>query len=94
MFRTRHYAPCDINSRGRGSVLPWAFVLVPLLLGNGCGEKKVESAAPGPEVVEVVRVLPQDVPITKEWVATLKGLVNSDIGSEVSGASARSVRST
>jgi membrane fusion protein (multidrug efflux system) len=32
-----------------------------------------------------VRVEPQDVPITKQWVATLKGLVNSDIRSKVSG---------
>jgi membrane fusion protein (multidrug efflux system) len=57
-------------------------VSVPLT--NGCSEKKVESAPPPPEV-EVVQVVPQDVPITKEWVSTLKGLVNSDIRSQVSG---------
>jgi membrane fusion protein (multidrug efflux system) len=31
-----------------------------------------------------MQVVPQDVPTTKEWVATLKGLVNSDIRSKVS----------
>jgi membrane fusion protein (multidrug efflux system) len=52
---------------------------------NGCKEKKVEGAAPPPPEVEVVRVVPQDVPITKQWVATLQGLVNSDIRAQVSG---------
>jgi membrane fusion protein (multidrug efflux system) len=68
-------------------VLPWASALLALSvpLSNGCREKKVESAAPAPPEVEVVQVAPQDVPITKEWVATLNGLVNSDIRSKVSG---------
>jgi membrane fusion protein (multidrug efflux system) len=38
-----------------------------------------------PPEVEVVQVEPQDVPITKEWISTLKGTVNSDIRSQVSG---------
>jgi membrane fusion protein (multidrug efflux system) len=54
-------------------------------LTNGCKQKKVQTAAPRPPEVEVVQVMPQDVPVTKEWVATLKGLVNSDIRSKVSG---------
>jgi membrane fusion protein (multidrug efflux system) len=48
-------------------------------------EKKVESASPPPPDVEVVKVTPQDVPITREWVGTLKGLVNADIRSQVAG---------
>jgi membrane fusion protein (multidrug efflux system) len=35
--------------------------------------------------VEVTQVVQQDVPITKEWVATLTGLVNADIRAQVSG---------
>jgi len=54
-------------------------------LNTGCGEKKVEAVAPPPPEVEVVAVAPQDVPITKEWVGTLKGLVNADIRPQVSG---------
>jgi membrane fusion protein (multidrug efflux system) len=69
MIRGKHYA-----------VLSLAAVLV-----TGCGEKKVESAAPPPPDVEVVQVTPQDVPITREWVATLKGLVNADIRPQVAG---------
>lgn len=56
-----------------------------IALSNSCKEKKVESAAPIPPEVEVIRVVPQDVPSTKEWVATLKGLVNTDIRSKVQG---------
>jgi membrane fusion protein (multidrug efflux system) len=32
-----------------------------------------------------MQVVPQDVPVTREWVATLKGFVNTDIRSKVSG---------
>ena len=38
-----------------------------------------------PPDVEVTKVVQQDVPITKEWVATLTGLVNADIRAQVSG---------
>ncbi len=77
----------DINPTPRRSAVKWALLL-PLLamaLDNGCKQKQVESAAPGPIEVEVVRVLPQDVPIEREWVATLKGVVNTDVRSQVSG---------
>ena len=66
---------------------PWACVLLVLsvFLSDACKEKKVESAGPAPPDVEVMQVVPQDVPTTKEWVATLKGLVDTDIRSKVSG---------
>lgn len=74
-------------SRSKFRVLPWPSLLpvLPILLATGCTEKKVESAGPTPPEVEVMQVEPQDVPITKEWVGTLKGLVNTDIRSKVSG---------
>lgn len=74
-------------SRSKCRVPWWASVLlvVSIPLTNGCKKKKVEGAAPPPPEVEVVKLEPQDVPITKEWVATLKGLVNTDIRSKVSG---------
>jgi membrane fusion protein (multidrug efflux system) len=75
------------SSPERRHALPWVSVLLVLVLIpiSGCQEKKVESAALPPPEVEVVQVVPQDVPITKEWVSTLKGLVNTDIRSQVSG---------
>ena len=51
----------------------------------GCRERKVESAPALPPEVEVIQVTPRDVPITREWVATLKGSVDADIRSQVSG---------
>jgi membrane fusion protein (multidrug efflux system) len=39
----------------------------------------------GPPDVEVVEVVQRDVPITKDWVATLDGLVNAQIRAQVSG---------
>jgi membrane fusion protein (multidrug efflux system) len=62
-----------------------ALLAVAAVLTISCSEKKVESAAPPPPDVEVVQVTPQDVPVTKEWVGTLKGLVNADIRSQVAG---------
>src|SRR5271167_706131 len=58
-----------------------AVLTMPLL--SGCGEeKKAEAAAPD---VEVVQVEQKDVPITREWVATLNGKVNAQIRAQVAG---------
>jgi membrane fusion protein (multidrug efflux system) len=62
-----------------------ALLVLSVSLINGCEAKKAESAAPAPAEVEVVRVVPQDVPITKEWVAVLKGSVDANIRSQVAG---------
>lgn len=52
-------------------------------LMSGCGEeKKAEAAAPD---VEVVQVEQKDVPITRQWVATLNGKVNAQIRAQVAG---------
>ena len=87
MPRNHYSAACDINPSTRRNVLPWASVLllVSTTVSNACRQKKAESAAPVPVEVEVVQVLPQDVPIERQWVATLKGLVNTDARSQVSG---------
>jgi membrane fusion protein (multidrug efflux system) len=66
---------------------PWlcAVLAVCVAFTSGCGEKKVAKAAPAPVEVEVVSVTPEDVPVTRQWVATLKGSVSTDIRSQVSG---------
>jgi len=54
------------------------------LLSTACGKKEqtVEAAPPNVEVAPVVQ---KDVPITREWVATLDGLVNAQIHAQVTG---------
>jgi membrane fusion protein (multidrug efflux system) len=57
-------------------------------LATGCGGAKkgeADRAAPPAPEVEVVQVTPQDVPVTREWVAVLKGSVDAEIRSQVSG---------
>ena len=49
----------------------------------GCG--KSEPPKPPPPDVEVVRVEQKDVPIWKEWIGTLDGLVNAQIRPQVTG---------
>jgi membrane fusion protein (multidrug efflux system) len=52
-------------------------------IAGGCGGEAKPPAAP-PDV-EIVSVEQKDVPITREWVATLTGLVNAQIRAQVSG---------
>src|SRR5690349_3453218 len=49
----------------------------------GCETK--QRAAPAPPAVECVEVVQRDVPVTKEWVATLDGFVNAQIRAQVKG---------
>jgi RND family efflux transporter MFP subunit len=49
----------------------------------GCGKENPVQAAP--PIVEVVEVQQKDVPISREWVATLNGKVNAQIRAQVAG---------
>lgn len=51
---------------------------------TGCGNKE-QAAPPPPPDVEVVEVAQRDVPITRDWVATLDGKVNAQIHAQVAG---------
>jgi RND family efflux transporter MFP subunit len=59
------------------------LLTVGAVLSTGCGKMGLPPA--GPPDVEVVEVVQKDVPITKEWVATLDGLVNAQIRAQVTG---------
>lgn len=50
---------------------------------SGCETK--QQAAPGPPLVEFIEVAQKDVPVSKEWVATLDGFVNAQIRAQVKG---------
>ena len=58
------------------------MLLVAALGLSGCEEAKPLA---GPADVEVVQVVQKDVPITREWVATLTGMVNAQIRAQVPG---------
>ena len=60
-----------------------ALVICGLLVA-GCSRKPAQVASNAPEVL-VTTVKPQDVPVIKERVATLDGLVNATITARVSG---------
>src|SRR5437773_8179828 len=56
------------------------------LLGAAACSKSTSAARPGgPPDVEVARVEQKDVPIYREWIGTLDGMVNADIKAQVSG---------
>jgi len=59
------------------------LIFNPVLALIGC-QKSQQPTTPPPDV-EVVAVLQRDVPITKEWIGTLDGLVNAQIRPQVTG---------
>jgi len=56
-----------------------------LVAASGCSRGTASATAPQPPEVRVVEAVQRDVPIYKEWIGTLDGLVNADIKAEVSG---------
>jgi RND family efflux transporter MFP subunit len=70
--------------RLRSLCLRMLLVSAVLAIAGGCSGTTGGIAAP-PLQVEVVEVEQRDVPVYKEWIGTLDGLVNADIKAEVSG---------
>jgi len=62
-------------------VLFWTAA--PLLLAAGCKEKPAD--APATAKVQVVTIVPRDVPIYQQWIGTLDGYPNAQIRAQVSG---------
>jgi len=52
---------------------------------TGCGRISAGAAEPTPPEVEVVALEQKDIPIYREWIGTLDGLVNAAIRSQVTG---------
>lgn len=68
----------------RMRLIPTAILLASFTVSMaGCA--KTESAAAVPPSTEVLDVVQKDVPITREWVATLDGFVNAQIRAQVTG---------
>ena len=68
------------------SRLLWILLLSALLaVAAGCAHTSGAVAASPPLQVQVADVEQRDVPLYKEWIGTLDGMVNADIKAEVSG---------
>jgi membrane fusion protein (multidrug efflux system) len=65
------------------SSLAHVLITAILLVCLGCG--KSEPPKPRPPDVDVVQVQQKDVPIWKDWIGTLDGLVNAQIKPQVTG---------
>jgi membrane fusion protein (multidrug efflux system) len=61
-----------------------AVVTGMVVVPKGTTSKKAASAPPAPGV-EVVRVQQRDVPIYKDWIGTLDGMVDADVKAQVQG---------
>jgi len=68
-------------------LLPALVVLAALFSTTGCSAHASDPAAGGypPPAVELVTVEQRDVPIAREWIGTLDGMVNAPIKAQVSG---------
>ena len=61
-----------------------ASFLSVLIVAGGCQQKEQAGPPPVP-VVEVVKVVQQDVPIFSEWIGVLDGSINAVIRPQVTG---------
>jgi RND family efflux transporter MFP subunit len=59
------------------------FMIQAALAVSGCKKETVKAASP-PEV-QVVKVEQRDIPVYREWIGTLDGLVNAAIRAQVTG---------
>jgi RND family efflux transporter MFP subunit len=65
-------------------VLNGLFLATTLAVSIACSRKPAEVTLPPPEVA-VATVVPQDVPVVREGVATLDGFVTANINAQVMG---------
>jgi membrane fusion protein (multidrug efflux system) len=78
-----------MKPNSKSGILIWttgliATVIVLALSGCSGTTSAADAQAPPPDV-EVARVLQKDVPIHREWIGTLDGLVNAAIKAQVTG---------
>ena len=72
----------DMTTSTLARVLLAAWVLS---TGAACSHDSSGPVTPQTTTVKVTQVVQKDVPIYREWIGTLDGLVNADIKAEVSG---------
>lgn len=73
-----------VRSRGWARGLVLGVLVLASMTAAGCHQEAAKPAAQVP-VVETVQVVQRDVPVQREWVGVLDGLVNATIRPQVSG---------
>src|SRR5437660_991826 len=78
-----------MKRNSKDTILVWITGLLAagtILALSGCsGTSSADSAQVPPPDVEVARVQQKDVPIHREWIGTLDGMVNAAIKAQVTG---------
>jgi membrane fusion protein, multidrug efflux system len=70
----------------RTKVLGAALLIGAAFLGSvGCTSKTNAAGAPSVQEVEVAVVQQKDIPIEREWIGTLDGMVNAAVKAQVTG---------
>lgn len=63
-----------------------ALVMATALLTGACSKSEPPAPAPvPPPTVEVAEIVQKDVPIQREWIGSLDGMINAQILAQVSG---------
>lgn len=73
------------NDKAPSTTLRVLLIACVLCTGEACSRNSNGAMAPQTTTVKVTQVAQRDVPIYREWIGTLDGLVNADIKAEVSG---------
>jgi len=61
------------------------LIVTTLLAAAGCSNATSAGKPPEPLSVEIAEVVQKDIPLYREWIGTLDGLVNADIKAQVAG---------
>ena len=69
----------------RMAITGGALAAVLALSAIGCSKTSTAAGSPPPPDVEVAVVEQKDIPIVREWIGTLDGMVNAAIKAEVTG---------
>jgi RND family efflux transporter MFP subunit len=69
----------------RNRPLLWPIIFAAALLQGSCSRSSRAPESAAPLSVEVFRVEQKDIPIYREWIGTLAGMVNAEIKAQVSG---------
>jgi RND family efflux transporter MFP subunit len=81
-----HSAPSEMSLTPQRTQTAALLIAIAAAFATSLGCARATSgAAPPPLQVQVVAVEQKDVPVYREWIGTLDGLVNADIKAEVSG---------
>jgi RND family efflux transporter MFP subunit len=72
-------------NRQTGVIAVVALLVTGLISTVGCTSKSDASNAPAPQDVEVAVVEQKDLPMEREWIGTLDGMVNAAVKAQVVG---------